>query len=85
MSGKNINFDDKNIKKITFYKNKTINNMEDIDINNILVSKKEPYNTKNSLKYFRRHPQSTNAARGGGEGGGVDQKRTGACKGRGGV
>ena len=39
MSGKNINFDDKKIKKSTFYKNKT-NTIENIDINNILVSKK---------------------------------------------
>ena len=38
MSGNNINFNDKKIKKSTF--------------NNILVSKKEPYGTKNSLKYF---------------------------------
>ena len=43
------NFDDKKIRKSTFYKNKTINNIEDIDINNILVSKKEPYGTKNHL------------------------------------
>ena len=52
MSGNNINFDDKKIRKSTFYKNKKINNIEDIDVNNILVSKKEPYGTKNSLKYF---------------------------------
>ena len=52
MSGKNINFDDKKIRKSTFYKNKTINNIEDIDVNNILVSKKEAYGNKNSLKYF---------------------------------
>ena len=52
MSGKSINFDDKKIRKSTCYKNKTINNIEDIDVNNILVSKKEPYGTKNSLKYF---------------------------------
>ena len=32
--------------------NKKINNIEDIDVNNILVSKKEPYGTKNSHKYF---------------------------------
>ena len=42
MSGKNINFDDKKIKRSSFYKNKKINNIEDIDVNNILVSKKEP-------------------------------------------
>ena len=52
MSGKNMNFDDKKIKKSIFYKNKTINNIEEIDINNILVSKKEPYGNKNSVKYF---------------------------------
>ena len=52
MSGKNINFDDKKIKKSIFYKNKTIPNIEEIDITNILVSKKEPYGNKNSVKYF---------------------------------
>ena len=52
MSGMNINFDDKKVKKSTFYKNKAINNIEDIDVSNILVSKKESYSTKNSLKYF---------------------------------
>ena len=55
MSGKNINFDDKKIKRSSFYKNKKINNIEDTDVNNILVSKKEPYSTKNSLKYFIRY------------------------------
>ena len=52
MSGKNINFDDKKIKRSTFYKNKAINNIEDIDVNNILVPKKKPYGNKNSFKYF---------------------------------
>ena len=52
MSGKNINFDDKKIKRSSFYKNKKINNIEDIDVNNILVSKKESYGNKNSVKYF---------------------------------
>ena len=52
MSGKNINFNDKKIRKSTFYKNKKITNTENIDVNNILVSKKEPYGHKNSLKYF---------------------------------
>ena len=52
MSGKNITFNDKKIRKITLCKNKTINNIEDIDVNNILVSKKEPYGNKNSFKYF---------------------------------
>ena len=52
MSGKNITFDDKKIKRSSFYKNKKINNIEDIDVNNILVSKKESYGNKNSFKYF---------------------------------
>ena len=52
MSGKNINFDDKKIKRSSFYKNKKINNTEDIDVNNIVVSKKEPYGTKNSDKFL---------------------------------
>ena len=41
----------KKIKRSNFYKGKKINNIEDIDANNILVSKKEPYDTKNSHKY----------------------------------
>ena len=49
MSWKNINL---KINKSSFYKNKKINNIEDIDVNNILVSKKESYGNKNSFKYF---------------------------------
>ena len=52
MSGKSINFEDKKINKSNFYKNKELFKIEDIDINKILVSKKESYGTKNSLKYF---------------------------------
>ena len=41
MNGNNINFDNKNIKKSDFYnKNKKIFNIDDIDVNKILVSKK---------------------------------------------
>ena len=40
-------------QKSDFYnKNKKIFNIDDIDVNKILVSKKEPYGTKNSFKYF---------------------------------
>ena len=46
MSGKNINFNNKKIKKRIFYKNKTINTIENIDVNNILVSKKKHMITK---------------------------------------
>ena len=52
MSGKSINFDDKKINKSSFYKNKKLFSLNDIDFNKILVSKKESYGTKNSLKYF---------------------------------
>ena len=53
MNGKNINFDNKNIKKSDFYnKNKKIFNIDDIDVNKILVSKKEQYGKHNSFKYF---------------------------------
>ena len=76
MSGKNINFDDKKIKRRSFYKNEKVNNIEDIDVNNIWVSKKGPYGNKNSFKYFigyhdndiiiplcRKLPQMTGYAR----------------------
>ena len=52
MSGKTINFGNKKIRKSDFYKNKKINRIDNIDVNNILVSKKESYDNKNSLKYF---------------------------------
>ena len=39
-------------KKSGFYKNKKIFNIDDIDVNKILVSKKEPYFKNNSLIYF---------------------------------
>ena len=40
MSGKSISFDDKKIYKSNFYKNKKLFNLNDIDVNKILVSKK---------------------------------------------
>ena len=42
----------KTIKKSEFYKNKKAFQIDDVDVNKILVSKKEPYGTKNALKYF---------------------------------
>ena len=42
----------KNPKKPGFYKNKKPFQLLDIDVNKILVSKKEPYGTNNALKYF---------------------------------
>ena len=51
MSTSSINFKDKKIKKSDFYnKNKKIFNINDIDVNKILVSKKEQYGKYNSFK-----------------------------------
>ena len=50
-NGQNINFDDKNIKKSEFHKNKKVFQIYNIDATKILVSKIEPYGTKNTPKY----------------------------------
>ena len=55
MSGKSINFEDKKIKNSKFYNNKKVTSLDDIDVNKILVSKEEPYGTKNSFEYFIGH------------------------------
>ena len=54
MSRNNINFDDKKIKISDFYKikNKKLFNIDSIDANKILVSKKVSYAKNNSFKYF---------------------------------
>ena len=39
MSGKSINFEDKKIDKNTFYKNKKLFNIYDLNVNKILVFK----------------------------------------------
>ena len=53
MSEMSINFDNKKINKVTFTKQKQkIFNIDDIDVNKILVSKKEQYGKYNSFKYF---------------------------------
>ena len=53
MSGKNIIFNDKKIKKGNFYKEKKQSKIDDIDVNKILISKKEAYFAqKKSSKYF---------------------------------
>ena len=57
MNGKSMNFDNKNIKKSNFYnkKKKKILNIDNIDVNKILVSKKEQYGKYNRFKYFIRY------------------------------
>ena len=39
--------DTKKVKNSNFYKNKKVTKIDDTDVNKILVSKKEPYGTKN--------------------------------------
>ena len=53
MNENNISLDVKEITKNDFYKNnKKIFNIDDIDVNKVLVSKKERYGKNNALKYF---------------------------------
>ena len=53
MNKNNINFDNKRILNSNFYnKNKIISNVDDIDFNKMLVSKKEKYGKNNSFIYF---------------------------------
>ena len=52
MSGKNINFENKKIKKRDFYKSKKAFKTDDTGVNKILVSKEEAYVTNKSFKYF---------------------------------
>ena len=37
MSGKNVNFEDKKVKKGDFYKNKKVTKTDDIDVNNDVI------------------------------------------------
>ena len=55
MTRKSINFNNEEINKSTFHRNKKLFNIHDLDINKLLVSKKESYGAKNSLKYFIGH------------------------------
>ena len=52
MSRKNIVFNDNKISKSNFYKNKKLFKIDEIDFDKTLVSKKESYGTKSSVKYF---------------------------------
>ena len=55
MSRKSINFEDKKSTKVISTKAKKLLNIYDLDVNKILVSKKESYSTKKSIKYFIRY------------------------------
>ena len=47
----------KKSQKVTFTKtkNKKVVKIDNIDVNKILISKEDPYDTKNSLKYLIRY------------------------------
>ena len=47
MAENNINFNDRKINKSNFYRTKILFDMDDIDVNKISISKKEPYGKKN--------------------------------------
>ena len=51
MSGRSVNFGNKKINKINFYKNKKLFEIDNIDANKILVCERESYDTKKSFKY----------------------------------
>ena len=52
MKGKNITFNDKKINNSNFYRTRAPFIIDDIDINKILISKKDPYGKKGSPKHF---------------------------------
>ena len=52
MSGKNIIFNDKKIIKSNFYENKKASKIDEIDVDKIVISQRESYGKKGSLKYF---------------------------------
>ena len=52
MIRKSINFDDEKINRSNFCKNQKLFNIHDLDVNKILVSKKDSYGKKNLLKCF---------------------------------
>ena len=53
MIEKSVKFGGKRIDKSNFYKNKKPFNIDNMDVDKILVSKKESYgNKENSYKYF---------------------------------
>ena len=59
-SKKNIISNDKKINKIDFYKNKKPFNVDGIDTNKILVSKRESYDNNGSFEYFIGYNDSDN-------------------------
>ena len=55
MSGKNINLKIKKSKIVISTKTEKVFKINEIDVNKMLVSKKEPYGTNKTIKYFIRY------------------------------
>ena len=55
MSGKNIIFNNNKIYKSNFYKSKKLCKIDSLDVNKILLSKKEPYVKKSSFNTLVDH------------------------------
>ena len=52
MSGNNETFNDRKVNKNNFYETKRLFKIDDIDVDKILINKKEPCGEKSSFKYF---------------------------------
>ena len=55
MSGKHIIFHDNKINKSNFYKNKKLFDVYEMEVDKILISKKQSYGKKSSFKYILRY------------------------------
>ena len=55
MSGKNITLKIKKSKIVVSTKTEKVFKINEIDVNKMLVSKKEPYGTNKTIKYFIRY------------------------------
>ena len=55
MNGKHIIFHDNKINKSNFYKNKKLFDVYEMEVDKILISKKQSYGKKSSFKYFLRY------------------------------
>ena len=60
MSKRIVNFGDKKFDKSNFYKNKKLFKIDNIDVDKILISKKEPYGKEKSYKYFISYNDNDN-------------------------
>ena len=60
MSERNINFNDKKINKSNFCKNRNVFKIHGIDVNKILVSKRESFGNTKLFKFYIRYNDNDN-------------------------